>query len=146
MTDNELTHAIIGAAMEVHRTLGPGLPEKAYDECLAREFAIRGMPQKRQNPLPVIYKDLKLECGYRPDCIVWGRVVVELKAIEALAPVHDSIMLTYLRMSSCRVGLLINFNVKVLKDGIRRLVLGPLPEAEKTNHRGHRETEGTENE
>ena len=120
MTDNELTHGIIGAAIEVHRCLGPGLLESCYEECLARELQLRGLAFDRQKALPVVYKDVKLECGYRIDLLVDGRIVVELKAIEAIAPVHEAIVLTYLRLSGCRVGLLINFNVAVLKDGIRR--------------------------
>jgi GxxExxY protein len=108
--------------MDVHRVLGPGLLESAYEECLAREFALRGIAFERQKPLPLVYKDVKLECGYRVDLLVDGRVVLELKAIDAFAPVHDAIMLTYLRLSGCKIGLLINFKVAVLKDGIRRLV------------------------
>jgi GxxExxY protein len=123
MNDNELTHQIIGAAIEVHRTLGPGLLESAYEECLAQELLLRGLRIERQKPIPVIHKDAKLECGYRIDPVVEGRVVVELKAIEALAPIHEAIMLTYLRLSGCRLGLLINFNVELLKDGIRRFIL-----------------------
>jgi GxxExxY protein len=122
MTDAELTHAIIGAAIDVHRVLGPGLLESAYEECLARELTIRNIPFERQKPLPLVYKDVKLECGYRIDLLVDGRVVVELKAVDALAPVHDAIVLTYLRLSGCKIGLLINFDTAVLKDGIRRLV------------------------
>jgi len=122
MQDNQLTHEIIGAAIEVHRMLGPGLLESAYEECLAREFVLRGIPFERQKAVPVVYKDAKLECGYRIDLVVDGRVVVELKAVEALAPIHDAIVLTYLRLSGCKIGLLINFHVPVLKDGIRRLV------------------------
>jgi GxxExxY protein len=120
--DTELTHSIIGAAIEVHRNLGPGLLEAVYEECLAREFGLRNIPYARQKPIPLIYKDLKLECGYRLDFLVRDRVVVELKSIEAIAPVHESVMLTYLRLSERPVGLLINFNVPVLKDGIRRYV------------------------
>jgi GxxExxY protein len=123
MTDNELTHGIIGAAIEVHRLLGPGLLESAYEECLARELTLRGLRFERQKPVPVVYKDVKLECGYRVDLLVEGRVVVELKAVEALAPIHEAIILTYLRLSACPLGLLINFNVRVLKDGIRRYIL-----------------------
>lgn len=122
MTDAELTHAIIGAAIDVHRALGPGLLESAYEECLARELTIRNIPFERQKPLPVVYKDVKLDCGYRIDLLVDRRVVLELKAVDALAPVHDAIVLTYLRLSNCKIGLLINFNTAVLKDGIRRLV------------------------
>jgi len=123
MLDNELTHAIIGAAIEVHILLGPGLLESAYEECLAREFFLRGIPFERQKPAPVVYKDVKLECGYRMDFLVGGQIVVELKAVEALAPVHEAIVLTYLRLSGCRLGLLINFNVPLLRDGIRRYAL-----------------------
>jgi len=123
MVDNALTSAIIGAAIEVHKTLGPGLLESAYEECLAREFVLRTIPFERQKPLPVVYKDVKLECGYRLDFLVRNGVIVELKAIESIAPVHEAVVLTYLRLSGCRLGLLINFNVAILKDGIRRYVL-----------------------
>jgi GxxExxY protein len=122
MKDTELTHLIIGAAIEIHRTLGPGLLESVYEECLAKEFSLRGIPYERQKPIPLIYKDLKFECGYRLDFLVSRRVVVELKSIEAIAPIHESVMLTYLRLSGSPLGLLINFNVPILKDGIRRYV------------------------
>jgi GxxExxY protein len=120
MTDNEVTHEIIGAAMEVHRLLGPGLLESAYEECLAREITIRDLQVRRQVPIPVVYKHVKLECGYRVDLLVEERIVVELKSVEALGPIHEAIVLTYLRLSGRNLALLINFNVKVLKDGIRR--------------------------
>jgi GxxExxY protein len=120
--DSELTHAIIGAAMEIHRELGPGLLETVYEECLARELTLREIPFERQKPIPLVYKGLKLECGYRLDFMVAGRVVVEIKSIEALAPVHKFVMLTYLRLSEVPMGLLINFNVPILKDGIHRYV------------------------
>jgi GxxExxY protein len=120
--DSELTHAIIGAAMEIHRELGPGLLEAVYEECLARELTLRNIPFGRQKPIPLVYKDLKLECGYRLDFMVASRVVVEIKSIEALAPVHKFVMLTYLRLSGVPIGLLINFNVPTLKDGIHRYV------------------------
>jgi GxxExxY protein len=123
MADNSLTSLIIGAAIEVHKTLGPGLLESAYEECLAREFVLRTIAFERQKPLPVVYKDVRLECGYRLDFLVGDRVIVELKAIESIAPVHEAVVLTYLRLSGCRLGLLINFNVAILKDGIRRYVL-----------------------
>ena len=123
MTDQQLTHEIIGAAIEVHRILGPGLLESAYEECLARELTLRGVSFERQKPLPVVYKDVKLECGYRVDLLVDGRVIVELKTVEALAPIHDAIVLTYLRLSGCKIGLLLNFHTQVLKDGIKRFVL-----------------------
>ncbi len=123
MTDNQLTHAIIGAAIEVHRVLGPGLLESAYEECLARELTLRNIKFERQKPLPVVYKEVKLDCGYRLDFLVEGRVVLELKAVESLAPIHEAIVLTYLRLSGCKIGLLINFHVELLKNGIRRFVL-----------------------
>ncbi len=99
MTDSQLTHAIIGAAIEVYRKLGPGLLEAVYEECLARELTLRGVPFERQKPVPLVYKELKLECGYRLDLLVAGRVVVEIKAIEAVAPIHESVILTYLRLA-----------------------------------------------
>jgi GxxExxY protein len=123
MTDNEITHAVIGAAIEVHRLLGPGLLESAYEECLAKELTLRKLTVERQKPVPLVYKDVKLECGYRVDLLVENRVVVELKSIESLAPIHEAIILTYLRLSGRRLGLLINFNVDVLKDGIKRYII-----------------------
>ncbi len=123
MTDNQLTHEIIGAAIEVHRVLGPGLLESAYEECLARELSLRSIKYERQKPLPVVYKEVKLDCGYRLDFLVEGRVVLELKAVESLAPIHEAIVLTYLRLSGCQIGLLINFHTQILKDGIKRFVL-----------------------
>ncbi|MCI0437572.1 MAG: GxxExxY protein [Chloroflexi bacterium] len=122
MTDNQLTHAIIGAAIEVHRALGPGLLEAVYEECLARELVVREIPFERQKPIPLVYRDLKLECGYRIDLLVKKRVVVEIKAVELLPAVVEPIMLTYLRLSGCKIGLLINFHSAVLRDGIRRFV------------------------
>jgi GxxExxY protein len=130
MTDGELTHAIIGAAIEVHRQLGPGLLESAYEECLARELTLRSVSIERQKALPVVYKGVKLDCGYRLDLLAGGRVIVEPKAVDALAPIHDAILLTYLRLSGCRIGLLINFNCATLKDGIRRRVLNYKPNEE----------------
>ena len=120
---NKVTGAVIGAAIEVHRALGPGLLESAYCECLRRELSLRGVPFERERPLPVEYKGLRLECGYRLDLLVGGCVVVELKAVEALAPVHEAQLLTYMRLGGWHTGLLINFNVAVLKQGIRRMVL-----------------------
>jgi GxxExxY protein len=125
MREAELTRQILGAAIEVHRLLGPGLLESAYEECLAREFSLRGIPFARQRAIPIVYKDIKLECGYRADFLVAGKIVVELKSVEALAPVHAAVVLTYLRLSGCHVGLLINFYVPLLKDGIKRFVWDP---------------------
>jgi GxxExxY protein len=117
---NELTYEIIGAAIEVHRTLGPGLLESSYRECLCRELLLRSIGFKREYGLPVEYKGIRLDCGYRIDVLVADLVVVEIKAVEGLVPVHDAQLLTYLRLGGWKVGLLINFNVVVLKDGIHR--------------------------
>jgi GxxExxY protein len=121
---NQLTEQVIGAAIEVHRTLGPGLLESAYEECLCRELTLREIPFDRQRSLPVMYKGLQLDCGYRVDVLVAGLVVIEIKAVECLQPIHDAQLLTYLRLGGWKVGLLINFNVEKLTQGISRLVLG----------------------
>jgi len=134
MDDHQLTHEIIGAAIEVHRYLGPGLLESAYEECLCHELTLRNLSVQRQAPVPVVYKEVKLECGYRLDLVVDKRVVLELKSIEAFSLVHEAIMLTYLRLSGFKIGLLINFNVTILKDGVRRFVFEPKNE-EKSLHR-----------
>ncbi len=118
----ELTESIIGAAIEVHRVLGPGPMESAYEECLCRELSLRGHTFLRQVPLPVSYKNVKLDCGYRVDIVVEDAVVLELKAVEKTTPVHEAQLLTYLKLSGKKVGLLINFNVPVLKNGILRRV------------------------
>ena len=118
----ELTQAIIGAAIEVHRHLGPGLLESVYEACLCHELELRGIPFRKELPMPVSYKGLELEAGYRIDILVQEVVVVELKAVDELIPVHEAQLLTYLRISGKKVGLLINFNVPVLKDGIIRRV------------------------
>ena len=117
------TDEIIAAAIEVHRHLGPGLLESAYEECLCRELQLRNVPFHRQIPLPVDYKGVKLDCGYRIDLLVNDEVILELKAIEKILPVHEAQLLSYLRLLNKRVGLLINFCVPVLKDGIVRRVL-----------------------
>jgi GxxExxY protein len=119
----QLTEQIIGAAIEVHRELGPGLLESAYEECLCHELHLRNLSFQRQVNLPVGYKGLKLDCGYRMDVIVEDLVLIELKSIEQVLPVHEAQLLTYLRLSGKKVGLLINFNVSVLKNGIARRVL-----------------------
>jgi GxxExxY protein len=123
MTTNELTREIIGAAIEVHKRLGPGLLESAYEECLLHELHLRNLKVDRQKGLPVVYKEVKLDCGYRLDLLVEGKIIVELKSVENLAPIHEAIILTYLRLSGHKTGLLINFNVTVLKDGVRRFML-----------------------
>jgi GxxExxY protein len=123
MKINELTEAIIGAAIEVHRILGPGLLESAYVACLCRELILRGISFETQVALPVAYKGVALDCGYRVDVLVDGRVALEIKAIEKIAKIHEAQLLTYLRLGGWDVGLLMNFNVPLLKDGIKRRVL-----------------------
>lgn len=123
VTDNEITHEIIGAAIEVHKRLGPGLLESAYEQCLLHELRVRSLRVERQKGLPVVYKEVKLDCGYLLDLLVEGKIVVELKSVDNLAPIHEAIILTYLRLSGQKTGLLINFNVTVLKDGVRRFIV-----------------------
>ena len=118
----ELTRSVISAAIEVHRALGPGLMESAYEECLCRELSIRRHTFERQVHLPIGYKGVKLDCGYRMDIVVDDTVLLELKAVEQLLPIHEAQLITYLKLSNKEVGLLINFNVPVLKDGIIRRV------------------------
>jgi GxxExxY protein len=123
MLEEDLTQGIIGAAIEVHRALGPGLLESVYEECLCHELNLRGIAFERQVALPLTYKGVRLECGYRLDLVVEGKVVVEVKAADVLIPVYEAQLLSYLRLSGKRVGLLINFHAPVLKDGIIRRVL-----------------------
>lgn len=120
---NELSELVIGAAIEVHRTIGPGLLESAYGQCLCRELHLRKIPFACQLSLPVSYKGIALDCGYKVDLVVDERIVVELKAVEKILPIHEAQLLTYLRLGGWELGLLLNFNVAVLKDGIRRRVL-----------------------
>jgi len=119
----EITKEIIGSAIDVHRELGPGLLESAYEECLVYELNKKKLNVERQKPIPIIYKDIKLECGYRADLIVENCVIVELKSLDVINPVHEAQILTYMRFADKRVGLLINFNVLRLKDGIKRFIL-----------------------
>jgi GxxExxY protein len=121
---NKTTESIIGAAIEVHKHLGPGLLESAYEECLCHELSLRNIPFQRQVPLPVIYKGTKLDCGYRIDILVNDEVVVELKSIESIMPIHEAQALTYLKLGNWKVGLILNFNVPILVKGVKRLVLG----------------------
>jgi GxxExxY protein len=120
---NELTRQIIGAAIEVHRHLGPGLLESAYETCLAYELQRLGLTIERQKALPLVYKEIRLDQGYRVDLLVEQKVVVEIKVVEQIAPVHEAQVLSYLRFSGCEIGLLINFNVKLLKNGVRRFIM-----------------------
>ncbi|HEV8132599.1 MAG TPA: GxxExxY protein [Acidobacteriota bacterium] len=121
---NQLSRQVIGAAIEVHRALGPGLLESSYQSCLSRELVIRHIPFDHERALPLEYKGIRLECGYRVDFLVGGLVVVEVKSVEVLAPVHEAQLLTYLRLGGWPLGLLINFNVPLLKQGICRRIMG----------------------
>jgi GxxExxY protein len=123
LIDEDLTREIIGAAVEVHRVLGPGLLESAYEECLCYELSQRGLSFKRQVDLPVVYKGITLDCGYRMDLLVEDRVVIELKTVETLSSVHEAQLLTYLKLSARKVGLLFNFHAEILTKGMKRRVL-----------------------
>jgi len=118
-----LTERVIGLAIGVHRELGPGLLESAYEECLCFELRQAGIGYSRQQPLAIIYKGVRLDCGYRLDVVVQKELIVEIKSVEQLLPIHNAQLLTYLRLSGCKTGLLLNFNSVILKDGIRHLVL-----------------------
>ncbi len=118
-----LSHKVIGCAIEVHRTLGPGLLESTYRQCLAYELTINGINFKAEHPLPVDYKDFRLDCGYRIDLLVENEIIIELKSVESLLPIHEAQLLTYLKLARVKQGFLVNFNVKRLKDGIKRYVL-----------------------
>jgi GxxExxY protein len=127
MTDrkalNNLTKNIIGAAIEVHRHLGPGLLESTYEACLAHELQLLGLSVERQKALPIVYKDMQLEKGYRIDLVVEGKVILELKVVDFFTPVHEAQILSYLKLSGYPVGLLLNFHVKMMKDGRRRFTM-----------------------
>jgi GxxExxY protein len=122
----ELTEAIIGCAIKVHRSLGPGLLESAYEVCLADEFDRSGIPYQRQIALPVIYEGRRLDCGYRLDFIVKEHVILELKCVDKIVPIHEAQLMTYLRLSGKEVGLLMNFNVSALREGIKRKALSSI--------------------
>lgn len=126
---DKLTEAIIGAAVEVHKALGPGLLESTYEMCFCRELGIRELSFQRQVPIPVEYKGVKLDCGYRVDVLVEESVLVEIKAIDSLLSIHEAQLLSYLKLGGWKIGLLINFNVELLKHGLRRRVLGLVEEA-----------------
>jgi GxxExxY protein len=123
MRESDCTDVVIGCAIEIHRILGPGLLESAYEECLCHELRLRQLPFERQKMVPVVYKGAHLDSAYRLDLLVDGRVIVEVKTVEKLLPIHDAQLLTYLRLTGIKTGLLLNFNSPVLKDGIRRMVL-----------------------
>src|SRR5580698_8454565 len=119
---DSITRRIIGAAIEVHRRLGPGLLESAYEACLTYELQQAGIQVERQKPLPVIYREVKLDCGYRIDLVVEDEIIVEIKAVEKLLPIHEAQLLSYLRLAKKKVGLLMNFHVPVIKNGVKRIV------------------------
>jgi GxxExxY protein len=129
---NELSHRVIGLCMEVHRELGPGLLESAYEEALAYELAHAGLAFERQREAPLLYKGVKLNCGYRVDFIIENEIILELKAVSELLPIHHAQLLTYLKLERRSLGLLVNFNVPALKDGVRRVVAGELFKQEKS--------------
>jgi len=122
MGENEITEKIIGAAIRVHTELGPGLLESSYQECLFHELVLEGLKVEKEKPLPLVYKGVKLDCGYRVDLLVEDVIVVELKAVESITDVHIAQVLTYLKLSNSRIGLLLNFNVFRLKNGLKRLI------------------------
>lgn len=123
---NELSGKVVGLCIEIHRELGPGLLESAYEECLAYELSKAGLRFERQKPLPVRYKEVQLDCGYRLDFVVEGILIIELKAVTELLPIHEAQLLTYLKLDKKPLGLLVNFNMPTLKQGVRRLVCGGL--------------------
>lgn len=126
MTENEISKIVFDCALKVHKNLGPGLLESAYLECLYFELCKTGLKIEKQKPLPLIYFDVKLEVGYRLDIIIENKLIVELKAVEALNEIHLAQVLTYLKLTNCKLGLLINFNVTMIKNGIRRVINGSL--------------------
>lgn len=121
MEENQITEVVIGCAIKVHRSIGPGLLESAYEECLYYELNKTGLKLERQKPLPLVYDEVRLDCGYRLDLLVEGKIIIEVKAVKSLEDIHVAQLLTYLKLSGCRLGLLINFNVLILKNGIRRI-------------------------
>lgn len=121
-TLNKITETIIGCSINVHKALGPGLLESAYETCLVYELSQQGMKIIQQKPIPIIYREITLDCGYRLDILVEDKVIVEIKSVETLLPIHKAQLMSYLKLSGCPVGLLINFNVQLMKSGIVRLV------------------------
>ena len=120
--ENELSNITIGCAIKIHKALGPGLLESAYQECLFYELKQKGLFVEKEKPLPLVYEQVRLECGYRVDLLVEKKLIVEVKALDIIHPIHMAQLLTYLRLSNCKLGLLINFNVPLLKDGIKRVI------------------------
>jgi GxxExxY protein len=125
-TENEIAKIVFESGLQVHKILGPGLLESAYEECLYFDLVNAGLKVEKQKSLPLIYKEIKLDAGYRVDFLIENKVIIEIKSIDALHPIHTAQVLTYLKLSSCKLALLINFNVSLFKDGVKRLVLGTL--------------------
>ena len=126
MTENEISKVVFDCALKVHQNLGPGLLESAYEECLYYELCKTGLKIEKQKPLPLVYEEVKLEVGYRIDIMIENKFIIEIKAVDALNDVHLAQVLTYLKLSNCKLGLLINFNVTLIKNGIRRIINGTL--------------------
>ncbi len=126
MTENEIAKCVFDAGLKVHRALGPGLLESAYEECLYFELTKTGLYIEKQKPIPLVYETIRLDAGYRVDLIIENKLIVEVKSIDALADIHLTQVLTYLKLSNCKLGLLINFNVLLFKDGIKRVINGYL--------------------
>jgi len=122
MDINQLSNKIIGGAIEVHKAMGPGLLESVYEECLCEELDLRGLHYERQKPLPLVYKGRKLDCGYRLDLVVENSIILELKSCEKIEPIYEAQLLTYLKLSGFHLGLLLNFNVTLMKEGVKRIV------------------------
>lgn len=132
---NELSGKVIGLCIEIHRELGPGLLESAYEECLGYELSKAGLSLERQKALPVVYKEVTLDCGYRLDFVINGLLILELKAVLELLPIHEAQLMTYLKLAKVPLGLLVNFNVPLLKDGVKRVTVGDLFRSEKEPNR-----------
>ena len=123
MNENELSNVVIGAAIEVHQHLGPGLLETAYHQCLAQELSLRDIAYETEKPIPLEYKGINLDCGYRLDFLIESKLILELKAVEKALPIHEAQMITYLKLTKCKLGLIFNFNAAVLREGIKRIAL-----------------------
>ena len=125
-TENEITKIVFESGLQIHKTIGPGLLESAYEECLYFDLVNAGLEVEKQKSLPLIYKEIKLDADYRVDFLIGNKVIIEIKSIEALHPIHTAQVLTYLKLSNCKLALLINFNVLLFKDGVKRIILGSL--------------------
>jgi GxxExxY protein len=139
MTENEIAKIVFNEALKVHKELGPGIYESAYEECLFYELQKTGLKVEKQKPLPLIYKEVKMEVGYRVDIMIENKFIVEIKAVDKLSDVHLAQILTYLKLSKCKLGMLINFNVTLLKNGVKRVINGRLLQGTKRRHKVHKE-------